>query len=429
MSMIGQAVKSSIVTARARLALPEETGTIFVLNCLSISLGMAASIPVARILGPAQKGLLNLFSLLTGLLAEFGLLGVNSGLVYYLANRKTSLTRVHAAAIQASVILGGLCLAVILVFRPGFDRAFEGLPGRFIWISGAIAPLLLYRALWSNLVTAINKAVHAYRVNFVFSVLALAGLLVLWRGGWLAAINIIWLNILLLGGYCAHGFRYLFEAHNRRFERERSCLWGALTYGSVVHLGAMLNWLHFRVDQVMINVFEGPRGVGIYTVSVAAAEMLWLIDYAVINAAIFKISSLEAGASWEYTWRTFKSTGLLLAGGGILLGGAAPWLVVLLYGVQFQEAVLPLVLLIPGVIGWGASRVLSQFISYNAGKPYLTSGAALIGCVLNVAGNLYAIPRWGIAGAAAASSGSYLTTLLVLGAVFGLMGRRLGAVR
>jgi O-antigen/teichoic acid export membrane protein len=427
--MIGQAVRSSLVTVRARLALPEETATMFVFNCLSIFLTMAASIPVARILGPTQKGVLNLFSLLTGLLAEFGLFGVNSGLTYYLANRRTPLTRVHTAAIQASVILGSVCLAVVLVFRPVFDRAFEGLPVRFIWISSAIAPLLLYRALWGSLVTAINRAVHAYRVNFIFSVLGLAGLLLLWSGGWMTAINIIWLNILLLGGYCAYGFHYLFEAHNRHFEREGSCLWGALKYGSVVHLGAILNWLHFRVDQVMINYLQGPRGVGIYTVSVAAAEMLWLIDYAVINAALFKISSLEVGESWGYTWRTFKSTGLLLVGGGILLGGAAPWLVVILYGAQFQEAILPLVLLIPGVIGWGASRVLSQFISYNAGKPYLTSGAALIGCVLNIVGNLYSIPRWGIAGAAVASSGSYLTTLLVLGAIFGLMGRRLGAVR
>lgn len=427
--MIGQAIRSSTATVSTRLALPAETVTIFLYNCLSILLNIAASIPVARILGPTQKGVLNLFSLLTGLLAEFGLFGVNSGLVYYLANRKIPLTRVHYAAIQASAILGSLCLAVILAFRPGFDRAFEGLPGGFIWISGAIAPLLLYRALWGSLVTAIGRAVHAYGVNLVFSVLALAGLFVLWSGGWMTAINIIWLNILLLAGYCVYGFRYLFEAHDRRFERQQSCLWGALKYGSVVYLGALLNWLHFRVDQVMINYFQGPRGVGIYTVSVAAAEMLWLIDYAVVNAALFKISSLEAGESWEYTWRTFKSTGLLLVGGGILLGGMAPWLVVLLYGDQFQEAILPLILLIPGVIGWGASRVLSQFISYNAGKPYLTSGAALTGCVLNIIGNLYAIPRWGIAGAAAASSGSYLMTLLVLGAAFGLMGRRLGVVR
>lgn len=427
--MIWQAARRALFTARARLALPDETVTIFVLNCLSIFLTMVGSIPVARILGPTQKGVLNLFSLLTGLLTEFGLLGVNSGLVYSLANRKTPLTRVHFTAIQASVILGSLCFAAILAFRPVIDRTFGGLPVRFVWIAGAIAPLLLYRALWGSLVMAINRAVHAYRVNFIFSILALAGLLVLWGGGWLTAVNIIWLNILLLGGYCAYGFHYLFEAHRRHFEREQSCLWRALKYGSVVHLGAILNWLHFRVDQIMINYFQGPGGVGIYTVSVAAAEMLWLIDYAVINAALFKISSLEAGESWRYTWRTFKSTGLLLIGVGVLLGGAAPYLVVILYGVQFQDAVLPLVLLIPGVIGWGASRVLSQFISYNAGKPYLTSGAAVIGCVLNIAGNLYAIPRWGIVGAAAASSGSYLTTLLVLGAVFGLMGRRLGVGR
>jgi O-antigen/teichoic acid export membrane protein len=88
--------------------------------------------------------------------------------------------------------------------------------------------------------------------------------------------------------------------------------------------------------------------------------------------------------------------------------------------------VLPLILLLPGIVAWGAGRILSQFISYNAGRPSLTSGAAAMGFAVNLLANIYAMPRWGLAGAAAASSVSYLATMAFVGITFMRLGRRLG---
>jgi O-antigen/teichoic acid export membrane protein len=423
--ILRQAIRHPVATARSVFALPADTFSIFLLHMLSLGVGLAASIPVARLLGPTQKGVLNLFSLLTGLITEFGLFGLNSGLLYRLANRKTTVATVHAAALWGSVLLGSLCFSIILVFRPLFSKVFEGLPTYFVVVAGCLGPFLLYRTLWSNLVIGINRTVHSYRVNFAFSALSLVGLFFLWGIGWLTAPNVIWLSTALLVAYCAYGFYFLGAAHGFRFEPAGPCLLDALKYGSAVYIGVVCNYLHFRIDQMMINHFQGSRGVGIYTVSIAFAEALWLIDYSVINAALFRISSLEAEASWEYSWRVFRMTSLLLIAGGMLLGLGARPLVHFLYGSQYREAVLPLILLVPGVAAWGGGRVLSQFISYNAGKPHLTSAAAILGAAINILGNLYAIPRWGIAGAAVTSSVSYIATLTIVGVVFAALGRRL----
>ena len=48
--------------------------------------------------------------------------------------------------------------------------------------------------------------------------------------------------------------------------------------------------------------------------------------------------------------------------------------------------------------------------------------AAVIGMVVNIGGNLFTVPRWGINGAAVASAVSYSLTLIFLLCVFKKMG-------
>ncbi len=408
-----------IVGNKLRLgSLRGDIAKIFLYNSLSLCLGMFGSIIIARVLGPTQKGVLNLYSLLTTLIAELGLLGLNSGLLYLLANRKTPLERIHFAAIRGALILGGASLGVVALLVPLLSVGFQGLPTQFVIISGIIAPLLLYRVMWSNLMTGINRATHVYWVGFLLSALSLLCMLILWAMDALTATNFIWVNIALVIMNCLYGFLYLFRIHGFRFVRDKDCFTGAFRYGCVVYLGVIFNFLNFRIDQLMINYFQGPRGVGIYTVSVSWAEMLWLIDYAVINAALYNISSLSPGESWDLTWSLVKKTSLLLATGAVVLGVVSSPLVRFMYGLEFAGAVMPLLLLLPGVVAWGAGRILSQFISYNAGKAYVCTVAAFVGSVLNVIANLYTIPRWGLIGAAFTSTVSYVTTLGVLAVAF-----------
>jgi O-antigen/teichoic acid export membrane protein len=108
----------------------------------------------------------------------------------------------------------------------------------------------------------------------------------------------------------------------------------------------------------------------------------------------------------------------MLALAAVVLMSAAGPLIRGIYGREFLGAVRPLMLLVPGVVAWGAGRILAQFISYNAGRPHLCTVVALVGAVLNIAGNLYSIPRWGLSGAAVASSLSYAATFGLMAVTF-----------
>ncbi len=418
--------RATVFEAGRRL-LPAGTVSIIGMHAASLVLLMLGSIPVARFLGPAQKGVVNLFTLLTGLITEFGLFGLNAGLLFQLGNRRISLTRVHAAALQACLILGVLGVLVVIGLQPLLSRVFAGLPPVFLLAAAGMTPLLLYRGMWSSLMTGVERVVQVYRVNLGFSAASVVGLILLYGTGYLTAATVIWLSILLVAGYCCYGFAALGAVHRYRFEPGSASLKEALRYGAVVYVGVVFNFLHSRGDQMLVNYFQGSRGLGIYTVSVASAEMLWLLDYAMMQTSVLRISSLEPAASWQYTCGVFRTTLLMLAVAAVALGAAAPVVVEGLYGPQFREAVLPLILLLPGIVAWGAGRILSQFISYNAGRPSLTSGAAAMGCAVNLLANLYAMPRWGLAGAAAASSVSYLATMAFVAIVFACLGRRLGS--
>ncbi len=430
MSAIWHRVKTRLsrvtVFEAGRRLLPAGTVRIFGLHATSLLLLMASSIPVARFLGPTEKGVINLFILLTGLITEFGLFGLNSGLLYQLGNRRISLARVHTAALQSCLILGTLGLLVVIGLRPLLSRVFEGLPATFFLVAATITPLLLYRGMWSSLMTGVERVVQVYRVNLAFSAASMVGLILLYCAGHLTAATVIWLSILLVAGYCLYGFAALGAVHKFRFEPGNTSLKEALWYGAAVYVGVVFNFLHSRGDQMLVNYFQGSRGLGIYTVSVASAEMLWLLDYAMMQTSVLRISSLEPAASWRYTCGVFRTTLLLLASAAVALAAVAPIVVEGLYGSQFREAVLPLILLLPGIVAWGAGRILSQFISYNAGRPSLTSGAAAMGCAVNLLANMYAMPRWGLAGAAAASSVSYLATMAFVAITFVQLGRRLG---
>lgn len=416
--------KQTVLSLLKPYSLTADTLRIFLFHSLSLSAGIVGSIIIARVLGPTQKGILNLFSLLTTLIAEFGLLGLNSGLLYHLTNRKAPLERVHTAALWGSLLLGGLSCGAILLAFPLLAASFAGLPLHFVVLAGMLAPLLLYRVTWANLMTGINRAPQVYQLNLHISALSLAGMLLLWWVGLLSAENFIWVTVVLLMLQSGYSIGYLIRVHGARFAWDRNCLLGSLRFGGVAYIGVLFNFLHFRIDQVMINHFQGPRGVGIYTVSVSWAELLWLIDYAVINASLYNISSMTRHESWDLTYGLVRRTSLVLFAGALVLAAVSSPLVQWMYGQEFSDAVMPLRLLLPGVVAWGAGRILAQYISYNAGKVSLCTLAAVVGATMNVIGNLFAIPRWGLSGAAMTSSISYLITFALVALTFASLRRQ-----
>jgi len=194
--------------------------------------------------------------------------------------------------------------------------------------------------------------------------------------------------------------------------RRRGVVREGLGYGLRVHLANVAWFLHYRADMFLLGYLAGPAALGFYAVAVGLAEKLYLAPSAVGTVLFPRVAAGGAGA--ESTPAAGRHTLWLTILLAALLAALAWPLVRVLFGAAFLPAVPPLWLLLPGVISLGLGRVLSADLN-GRGRPGVVAAANGAMAALNVALNLWWIPLWGAAGAAAATSVSYSGAVVLLG--------------
>lgn len=170
----------------------------------------------------------------------------------------------------------------------------------------------------------------------------------------------------------------------------------------------------YHVDVLMIRIFIGSEQTGIYKAALAVAEFMWFAPAAIQAMFIHSMSNLWSSGQNDtvdtIAARTSRYTALfsaLLAVGIAALGGR---FLPLYYGPEYAQSVTALLILLPGAIGFAIARPIygiAQGKGNLAPMVAANAGAAAINIVLNAV----LIPRYGIAGAAVATSIGYLSML------------------
>lgn len=183
--------------------------------------------------------------------------------------------------------------------------------------------------------------------------------------------------------------------------------------GSFVLFALYVSILH--LDILLIQWFQGSAQTGIYRAALNLAEFLWFVPRILQMTLLHSTSKLWSDSDHDRissiasrtTRYTLMFTLLLVLG----LAALAEPFVTTYYGPDFEAAVVPLLILLPGALGFAVARPLFAIGQGNGNlRPlnYATGGAAL----LNLVGNLLLIPRFGMVGAAVATTTSYLSMLV-----------------
>jgi O-antigen/teichoic acid export membrane protein len=98
---------------------------------------------------------------------------------------------------------------------------------------------------------------------------------------------------------------------------------------------------------------------------------------------------------------------LLTAAVALVLGAVAPFAIPLVFGDDFDGAATPLLLLLPGAVAYAPVAILVVYLSVRRGRPRLSLIVSLAAMALTLVSALLLIPRYGGAGAAAASTIGY----------------------
>ncbi|WP_255193464.1 polysaccharide biosynthesis C-terminal domain-containing protein [Natronobeatus ordinarius] len=166
----------------------------------------------------------------------------------------------------------------------------------------------------------------------------------------------------------------------------------------------------YHVDVLILQHWTTDRTVGFYKGALVIAEVLWVAPLAIQLVLLQRVSQLWETGDLEtidrraslVTHHVFLLTALLAIGVAVLAFDLVP----LYLGESFAPAAIPLLVLLPGVLGFAIARpTIAINQARRSLRPLLlaTGASSAINLVLNVA----LIPQYGMVGAAVATSVGY----------------------
>jgi O-antigen/teichoic acid export membrane protein len=193
----------------------------------------------------------------------------------------------------------------------------------------------------------------------------------------------------------------------RVFSAVNARMWSMLKLGLKLGVINSVSLLNYRIELFMLEWYRGLNGVGIYSMAVSLAELLWMISTSITAVTIMPAIGDDANLAKTVIVRgvrlAFVSS--LIAAVGL---GAVGWFAIpAIFGIPFKPAVWPLILLLPGVVAYAPASVISVYFSMRHGRtrdPLLTS---VISGLITAALCLALIPPYGAKGAAVASTIGY----------------------
>lgn len=406
------------------------TAITFSARVISLALGIATSVIIARLLGPEGKGLYTLAALLPALIIAFTNLGAGPATTYHAAQRQYPLPQILGNGLLLGLALAGAGVAAgLLIAAFGQEAILPGVRTQYLLLALCIIPGSLLCALVQHVLLGLqnfrhyNLATCAHAALFLTFVAASFWLveasvvtaLVASATSWLATLALV-----LRWAYKASGGLSL--------QVNRPYLKSATGYGIKAHLGNVLTFFNYRIDMFLVNGFLNPAAVGFYSVAVGIAERLWLLSQSAGTVLFPRVAANDAGQKGNLTPLVTRTVLVMTACAAVLVLVVARPLIALLYSTSFLPAVGALQALLVGVVALSGARVLANDIA-GRGRPMVNTYIALLTLAMNVGLNLLWIPRYGIIGAAWASTASYAVSLVVRAVVYTrISGKRIQAL-
>jgi stage V sporulation protein B len=389
------------------------SGTITLASRIVVfGLSLVAGVILARTLGPHGRGLYALALVAPSALTLVANLGISQALTYHLARKTYPVEQLIGQAIALAIVLGGITALLLVAVMVAAGRwILPGVPLNLVIIAAASIPLALFFYFSLSFEQGLENFIGfnaLYLVNAVALVLLLIPLFFA-RGNVTFAVtawSLSWIPTAALALYL------LARAGHLNIRLDLKVARALLRFGIVGYLSFVTNFLNFRLDTFLVNIFANATQVGFYAVAVGLAETIWYVASAAATVLAPRVASAEAATSDITTGRVSRvvfATSLL---GALALALIAPLLIRILFGSAFGPSVVAVWLLLPGIVTLSVARVLS---SYLLGRNRLRVDfvASLAGLVVTLVLDLTLIPRYGFAGAAIASSVAYTATLVV----------------
>lgn len=397
-----------------------------VVQVATYGLVFAASILVARGLGPVGRGEYYLpitAAAVAVVLVHLGLEGANT---FFVSQRRYTLRQVAAASTLLAPISGLIGAAgLIVLYALTRDSLLQGVSWEAFIVAPALLPIQVHM-LWAiNVFTLGGRVVKAQIAQFVGALLQFLLLVPLVLTDRLTVVSALATYAVFIAVPW-----FLLVVGSRSFAPLRPAADWALVrqlvgFGLKLQVGQVFFYLLFRADTLLINLMLGTREVGIYSLTVILGEAVMLLTLPLVLATLPLQASMKIADAGALSFKAARFNGILAAALSALLA-ATLWLgIPLAYGDDFADAYPALMALLPGIIALSMVRPLGNWL-VRQDRPWVLSAFGTVAFAINIVLNVVLLPVVGIIGASIASSIAYIVLAGSM-IVWGLKSARLSA--
>jgi len=404
-------------TTGLRKFLKDSTLT-FTQQALSLVLGFAWSVALARSLGKKGMGVYTLTLLFATMTVTLVNWGVPAATIYLVSSKKYD----HPSALFNNLmltlfqsIIGILgALAFLFLFK---NRFLGNVDKHYLYWVLIIIPVSLTNLNLRVIFQAVGdfKAFNIVAISRLFWGVIFLTILFFFQA--VTVSRALWATIaaeMLTFFLILYFLRKHISFSDLRWHLSIAYIKDILNYGWKIYIASIFTFFNYKQDRFLLNAYLSPASVGVYNIGANLGEKLWLLSQSVSTVLFPKIASLKDN-EMQRRWITpfisrhiFLGTSLAAA----LLFWITPTLIQLFYGDEFVEAAAVLRVILPGVVFLTISRIVSNDIS-GRGHPGVNTVLSGVSLLINLTANLLLIPRWGVLGAAWASSISYTLDALM----------------
>jgi O-antigen/teichoic acid export membrane protein len=380
----------------------------FVTQLGVVAVNFVTGILLARLLSPGERGILALIMTLPPLIYNLANLGLHEGSVYFIRREGQIPGFILSQQLMLSAIPAVLLAGILLACKPLIlPRLPAGFPPA-LWNPVSLLPsLYLLQMVVLSIAWARQQFIRisGWYLSGAAALLICFSIALLGFNARLETVAFVYVGVTTM--VAASSFVWVGRLSGWTIRPDFPLQARLARYGLKSYAQIFFQSLNYRVDVLILAMLADPAQVAFYGVAVNFAETAWYLPEVVSNVLFPALAGAHPKEVHPFAARALRITiaaTLPVIGGLLALGG---WFLPKLYGAPYQAAVVPLILLLPGVLAIAIYKIISRdFASLN--RQGLTAVASAAAFILILGLDLALIPGYGAVGAALASSIGYI---------------------
>ena len=376
------------------------------------------NIAMARVLGAELSGELYYFLNNISLAILAGGLSLDAGITFYVSKNAVDKNKLASFALVWALFISSVISVLFLLF---YERGYPFRDNNLLFFTGLCFSLGTFL---NNYFTAFFYSHDDYKTpNLIAGMLNVLLLICIpWKQGWFGFIDAGIFLFIFFGATLILGITVSaswIKRHKTIISFRLSLvkeLTPVIRYSLTALTGNIIYFILYRVDYWFVNYYCSAKSLGNY-IQVSKLVQLFIIPCIIISGALFPQSSKENISFRSVTlFNLIRWIFLVYLVGGVFIVAAGKPIILFLWGVEYDEIFLPLIITLPGVLCLAVSYMFSPLFA-GLGKVKYNVIISFLTMIIVVICNWVFVPVWGIEGAAFATT-TGLVFMMILYFVF-----------